>query len=125
MGARLAYPDRPVILLSGDGAIGFTLTEFESASRQGLPFVVVLADDQAWGIVACEQRRQGPEEVIASCMSPVRYDLVAEGLGALGIRAQSPDEIGPAIQRALEADCPALIHIPIIPRGPADQPDEQ
>jgi acetolactate synthase-1/2/3 large subunit len=125
MGARLAYPDRPVILLSGDGAIGFTLTEFESASRQGLPFVVVLADDQAWGIVACGQRKQGPEEVIASCMSPVRYDLVAEGLGALGIRADSPDQIGPAIQRALEADCPALVHVPIVPRGPTDEPDEE
>jgi acetolactate synthase-1/2/3 large subunit len=124
MGARLAYPDRPIILLSGDGAIGFTLTEFESASRQGLPFVVVLADDQAWGIVACAQRTQGPEEVIASCMSPVRYDLVAESLGALGIRVEHPDEIGPAIRRALQADCPALIHVPIVPRGPTDEPNE-
>ena len=121
MGARLAYPDRPIILLSGDGSIGFTLTEFESATRQGLPFVVVLADDQAWGIVACSQRKQGPEAVIASCMMPVRYDRVAEGLGAVGIRAERPEEIGPAIQRALDAGCPALVHVPIVPLGPADE----
>ena len=44
--AKWAYPDRPVILLSGDGSIGFTLTEFESAVRHGTPFVVVLADQQ-------------------------------------------------------------------------------
>jgi acetolactate synthase-1/2/3 large subunit len=122
MGARLAYPDRPIVLLSGDGAIGFTLTEFESATRQGLPFVVVLADDQAWGIVVCSQRTRGPEEVVASCMMPVRYDQVAEGLGAVGIRADRPEDIAPAIQRALDAGCPALVHVPIVPQGPSDEP---
>lgn len=120
MGARLAYPDRPIILLSGDGSIGFTLTEFESATRQGLPFVVVLADDQAWGIVVCSQRKGGPEAVVASCMAPARYDRVAEALGAVGLRAESPQEIGPAIQRALDAGCPALVQVPIVPQGPAD-----
>jgi len=82
--------------------------------------VVVLADDQAWGIVACSQRKQGPEAVIASRMMPVRYDRVAEGLGAVGIRAERPEEIGPAVQRALDAGCPALVHVPIAPLGPAD-----
>jgi acetolactate synthase I/II/III large subunit len=121
MGARMAYPDKPIILLSGDGAMTFTLAEFESAARQGLPFVVVLADDQAWGIVVCGQRqRYGQEGVLASCMGPIRYDLVAEGLGALGIRAERPEEIGPAIARGLAARRPTLIHVPIATGGPAD-----
>jgi acetolactate synthase-1/2/3 large subunit len=121
MGARMAYPDKPIILLSGDGAMTFTLAEFESAARQGLPFVVVLADDRAWGIVVCGQRqRYGQEGVLASCMGPIRYDLVAEGLGALGIRVEKPEEIGPAIARGLAERRPTLIHVPIATGGPAD-----
>lgn len=121
MAARLAYPDRPVILLSGDGSIGFTIAEFEAATRQGLPFVVVLADDRAWGIVVCGQRqRYGECGVVASCMSAVRYDLVAESFGALGIRVECPEELGPAIARGLAAGRPALIHVPVAPGGPAD-----
>jgi acetolactate synthase-1/2/3 large subunit len=49
MAAKVVYPDRPVLLISGDGSITFTIAEFESAARQGLPFVALLADDEAWG----------------------------------------------------------------------------
>jgi acetolactate synthase-1/2/3 large subunit len=121
MGAKCAYPDRPVILLSGDGSIGFTLTEFESAVRQGIPFVVVLADDRAWGIVLSGQEEQyGPDGVFASRLGEIRYDRVAEGLGAIGVRVERPEEIAPAIQRGLTADRPTLIHVPIQGIGPAD-----
>lgn len=122
IGARLAYPNRPVLLLSGDGAIGFTITEFESAARQGLPFVVVLADDRAWGIVVSGQNaRYGAEGVLSSRLSNVRYDQVAEGFGALGIRVERPEEIGPAVKRGLTADRPTLVHVPIGVLGPADR----
>lgn len=121
MGAKVAYPDRPVLLLSGDGAIGFTIAEFESATRQGLPFVVVLADDRAWGIVVSGQdARYGDEGVLSSQLSAVRYDQVAEGLGAIGVRVERPEEIGPAVERGLTADRPTLIHVPIGVLGPAD-----
>ena len=121
MGARLAYPDRPIILLSGDGAITFTIAEYECATRQKLPLVTVLADDQAWGIVVCGQRqRYGPQGVLASRMGPIRYDLVAEGFGAVGTCIERPEEIGPAIARGLAESRPTLIHVPIISAGPAD-----
>jgi acetolactate synthase I/II/III large subunit len=121
MGARAAYPDRPIILLSGDGSIGFTLTEIESATRQGLPFVVVLADDSAWGIVVSGQGASyGPEGILASRLSDVRYDLVAEGLGAIGVRAESVGDIRAAIRRGLAESKPLLVHVPIQGGGPAD-----
>ena len=121
MAAKSAYPDRPVILLSGDGSIGFTLTEFESAVRQGIPFVVVLADDRAWGIVVSGQEaRYGFDGVLASRLGETRYDQVAEGLGAIGVRVERPEEIAPAIERGLRADRPTLIHVPIQGIGPAD-----
>ena len=57
MAARALYPDRAVILLSGDGSFTFTVAELECAARQGLPFVAVVADDECWGIVSGHQQR--------------------------------------------------------------------
>lgn len=121
MGAKLAAPDQPVLLLTGDGALTFTLAEFECAARQNLPFVVVLADDQKWGIVVSGQHScYGPDGVLASCTGPIDYAKVAEGLGGIGVRVERYEEIGPAIERGLKAACPTLIHVPIETGGPAD-----
>jgi acetolactate synthase-1/2/3 large subunit len=121
IGARLAYPHRPILLLSGDGAIGFTIAELETSVKHGAPFVIVLADDLAWGIVVSGQREAyGPEGVLASRMAEVRYDKVAEAFGAIGVRVERPEELGPAIRKGLAADRTTLIHVPISILGPAD-----
>ena len=122
IGAKLTYPDRPVILLSGDGALGFTIAELETAVKHQTPFVVLLADDQAWGIVVSGQRESGgPDNVLASRLGPVRYDLVAQGFGARGVRVDQADQIAPALREGLRSDVPVLIHVPIVVRGPADR----
>jgi acetolactate synthase-1/2/3 large subunit len=119
--ARLTHPERPIILLSGDGAIGFGLPELETAVRHGTPFVVVLADDRAWGsVVSWQTKHFGAQGVIASRLGPVAYDHVAEGFGAIGMRVERADQIGPAVERALVADRPTLIHVPTATGGPAD-----
>ncbi len=121
MAARLAAPDRPVILLSGDGASTFTIADLESAARQGLPFVMVLADDEAWGIVVTGQGRHYGADNLTGCkLGPIRYDQLAESLGCHGVRVEAPDAIGPAIERGLAADRPTLVHVPIATGGPAD-----
>ncbi|HIE27837.1 TPA: thiamine pyrophosphate-binding protein [Candidatus Poribacteria bacterium] len=119
MAARLAFPDKPVLLLSGDGAIAFGIPEFESAARQNIPFVTVLADDQAWGIVVSGQlKSRGP--IVASKFSPVQFAKVAEGFGARGVMIEKPEEIAPAIREGFESSKPTLIHVPITVGGPAD-----
>lgn len=120
MAARLLYPDRPVILISGDGALTFTVAEFETAARQNLGFVVLLADDEAWGITLTgHQKRYG--QGITSELGPIRFNRMAEAFGALGIRVNSPDEIAPALRQGLTADVPALIHVPVVRSNPADR----
>ena len=119
IGARLAFPDKPILLLSGDGAIGFGIPELESATRQNLPFVTVLADDEAWGIIVSEQR-QSSDTIVASTFGTVEFASVAEGFGALGVRVEKPEEIVPAILEAFESDKPTLIHVPVAVQGPAD-----
>jgi acetolactate synthase-1/2/3 large subunit len=121
IGARLARPDRPVLLVIGDGAIGFNIAELETAVRLGTPFVAVLADDRAWGIVLTGQlERFGREGVIASELAPVAYDKVAEGFGAVGVRVESRDALAAAVKEALASGKTTLIHVPIAPGGPTD-----
>lgn len=67
---------------------------------------VALADDEAWGIT--------------SELGPIRFDQVAEGFGAHGIRIHQADEIEPAIRKSLELDRPTLIHVPVVRSSPAD-----
>jgi acetolactate synthase-1/2/3 large subunit len=113
MAARLCYPNRPVILVSGDGSFTFTPAELECAARQHLPFVAVVADDQAWGITALGHKRQFGE-TISSSLGPIDFALLAQSLGCYGERVSDPGAIAPAILRALEADRPTVLHIPIV-----------
>jgi acetolactate synthase-1/2/3 large subunit len=119
MAARLLYPDRPILLLSGDGAFTFTVAELESAARQRLNFVAIVADDAAWGIVVGEHRREYGR-LMACELGPVRFDLVAEGFGCRGVRISNPQEIKPALREALAHEHPTVIHVPIVRSSPAD-----
>lgn len=118
MAARRLYPDRPVILITGDGSLGFTVAEFESAARQRLGFVVVLADDEAWGITLTEHRRRF-DHGITSELGPVQYDRLVEAFGAHGVCVSSADEIAQALPQGLALDRPTLVHVPIVKSNPA------
>ena len=118
MAARALYPDRPVILLSGDGSFTFTIAELECAARQSLPFVAVVADDQQWGIsVTGHLANHG--EPLYSTLGPTRLDQVAQGFGCHGVRVEQMDALVPALRTALTADRPTVIHMPIVPGSPA------
>ena len=119
MAARLLYPGRPIILLSGDGALTFTIAELETAARQGLHFVVVVADDAAWGITLGEHVRAFGH-AMASELGPISFDRVAEGFGARGVRVSTPEEIQPAVARGLSHEGTTLIQVPIVRSNPSD-----
>lgn len=117
LAAAAVYPD-PVILLSGDGSFTFTVAELECASRQGLRFVAVVADDQQWGIsVTWHLRNHG--RPLHSILGPTRLDKVAEGFGCCGMRVDRKEELIPALRKALSADRPTVIQVPIVPGSPA------
>ena len=117
MGARLAFPDRPVVLLSGDGAFTFTIAELECAVRQKLHFAAIVADDQGWGITRAGHVRQFGES-ISSSLGPIAFDRLADSLGARGVVAAAPDEIAPALERALAEPAVTVIHVPIVGGNP-------
>jgi len=118
MAARLAYPDSPVILLSGDGAFTFNVAELECAVRQGLHFVALVADDQGWGITRTGHLKQFGE-AIASSLGPIAFDRLAEALGARGAAVIEPEQIAPELERALARPEVTVLHVPVVGGNPA------
>ncbi|MFN8511256.1 MAG: thiamine pyrophosphate-binding protein [Thermomicrobiales bacterium] len=102
----------PVVAFLGDGTAGYHIMEFDTAVRHNVPFVAVIGNDAGWG---AELHRQlsnyGEDRVVASYLLPSRYDEVARALGAHGEFVQSPEEIAPAIRRALASGKPACVNV--------------
>lgn len=117
LGAKIAAPDRPVCLISGDGAFGFHVMELETAARENLPIVVVVAVDDAWGMEKTAYLAQGygatDWERRGIDLEPVRYDGLAKQLGCVGEYVDRIEDLGPALERATASRRPALIHVQI------------
>jgi acetolactate synthase-1/2/3 large subunit len=117
MAARVVHPDRRVLVVHGDGAFGFNGMEYESAVRQDLPFVGIVGNDGAWGeMKAFHERAYGAEGMVAQDLAPgIAYERMVEALGGQGERVERPEDIGPALDRALEAGVPALVNVLLDP----------
>jgi acetolactate synthase-1/2/3 large subunit len=119
LAAAALYPNRPVILLSGDGSFTFTVAELECAAREGLKFVAIVADDERWGIsLTGHVRNYG--RPLHSLLGPTRLDQVAEGFGCKGMRVERKEDLVPALRSALSATRPTVIQVPIVPSNPAN-----
>ncbi len=110
IGAKLACPQRPVVLFTGDGAFGFNLQELETAARERLAVVVVINCDYAWGMEELYMEKVAGTTVNVK-QSEVRYDEVARALGCRGELIDTPDGLRPALDRALAADGPTVIQV--------------
>lgn len=108
--AKLARPGSRVFCITGDGAFGFNAMELDTAARHRLKVVFLVGNDAAWGIDKNLQLGLYGKAVITD-LSPSRYDLVAQGLGVHGELVERPEELAPALERALAADGPALLNI--------------
>jgi acetolactate synthase I/II/III large subunit len=108
--AKLARPAHPLLLLSGDGAAGFNLSEISTALRFGTPFVAVIACDGAWGIIS---DGQAEDRRIASHFPEIRFDRVAESMGARGVYIERTSQLRTALREALAANTVTVIHVPI------------
>lgn len=101
IGAKAAAPDRPVMAIMGDGAIGYTMIEIQTAISHDLPVVIVVLDNQAWGAEkAYQQEFYGGRLLGAEIRSP-RFDTFAELCGGKGIWVDGPGEMGPALTEAI------------------------
>jgi len=114
--SQLVHPDKPVIAVEGDSAFGFSGMEFEVACRYGLPITVVIVNNNGVG--------GGPSELDRSNIPPgsyypnAHYEKLAEAFGGQGFYVETPDELGPALQQALNSGVPSIVNVMIGTKSP-------
>ena len=111
MAARLAHPDRQIVLLYGDGAIGFSASELESLVRHKLPVVCVIGNNGIWGLEKHPMKGLYGYDVAADLAPGIRYDEMMKSFGGGGELVSTPNEIAPAIKRAFDSGEPTVVNV--------------
>jgi acetolactate synthase I/II/III large subunit len=111
LAAGVAHPGRQVVLLLGDGAIGFALGDFESLVRHGVNVTAIVGNNGIWGLEKHPMRALFGYDVVADLAPGIRYDKVVEALGGNGELVDAPGEIGPALDRAFATPGVSLVNV--------------
>lgn len=113
-GAQLAYPDRQVVAIAGDGAFNMLMGELLTAAEYDLPITAVVFDNSKLGFIALEQEAKGlPEHAIA--FKNPDMAAIAQACGCLGLRAENTKELSSALSQAFASKKPTVIQVPVDP----------
>ncbi|MFX0112923.1 MAG: thiamine pyrophosphate-binding protein [Candidatus Hodarchaeota archaeon] len=123
IGAKLVVGNRPVYLITGDGALGFSLGELETARRLNLPIIVIVCNDRAFGMIKAGQKALYGGRYVGVDLYDIRWDLIARAMDCYGERITDPKEIRPALQRAVGSGLPAVLDILVDREVNLDPPD--
>ncbi len=111
LAAKLARPDRQVVLLLGDGAFGFSGMEYDTLARHGVNVVGVMGNNGIWALEKHPMEAIYGYSVAAELRPETRYDKVVEALGGYGELVSYPGELRGALERAFSAGRPALVNV--------------
>ncbi len=113
--AKVVHPDRQVVLLAGDGALGFSAMDIDTLVRHRLAVVIVVGNNGIWGLEKHPMRAIYGYDVAADLQAECRYDEVARALGGDGEIVRHPAGIGPALDRAFAAGVAYVVNVVIDP----------
>ncbi|MGJ4995251.1 thiamine pyrophosphate-binding protein [Bradyrhizobium sp. HKCCYLS3077] len=113
--ASLAYPDKPVVVATGDGAFGFNAIEVDTAVRHKAPVLIVVANNGAWQIEVHDQSVTHGK-VVGTRLQFADHAAMARAFGMHAERVETEEQLGPAIERAL-ANRPALLDMVVTPEA--------
>ena len=111
LAAALAHPDRQVVALFGDGALGFTLGDLDTLARHHVSVTAIVGNNGIWGLEKHPMRLLFGEDLVADLAPETRYDEVADALGVHGELVRTPEALGPALDRALAEPGPSLVNV--------------
>jgi acetolactate synthase I/II/III large subunit len=111
LAAKLARPDRQVVLLLGDGAFGFSGMELDTLARHGVAVVAVVGNNGIWALEKHPMEAIYGYSVAADLRPQTRYDQMAQALGCQGELVSKPAELRPALERAFACGGPALVNV--------------
>ncbi|MBI2763543.1 MAG: hypothetical protein HYX54_07330 [Chloroflexi bacterium] len=109
--AGLIHRDRTVVALVGDGGLGMTLAEVETAVRMGLRTIVVVFDNERYGMIRTHQEQREGGSTAGTDLGPIDFAAAARALGARGARVDTDAALEPALRQALVADRPTVIQL--------------
>ncbi len=110
LAAKLARPDRQVVLLQGDGAFGFSGMEWDTLVRHGVQVVSVIGNNGIWALEKHPMEMLYGYSVVAELRPGTRYDQVVTALGGHGELVSAPGELRPALERAFASNMPAVVN---------------
>jgi acetolactate synthase I/II/III large subunit len=102
LGAQKAYKGAPSLVLTGDAGMGFTLMELDTASKYQIPLIVVVYNNNCWGMQFTAKQTPKAEQFYMF-QENIRYDKIAEVLGARGEYVKTKEELHAALDRAYKA----------------------
>jgi acetolactate synthase-1/2/3 large subunit len=111
LAAKLAHPQRQVVLLLGDGAFGFSGMEFDTLARHGVNVVGVMGNNGIWALEKHPMEFLYGYSVAADLRPATRYDEVVRALGGHGELVERGADVVPALERAFSAGVPALVNV--------------
>jgi acetolactate synthase-1/2/3 large subunit len=118
LAAQALHPERRVVVVSGDGSFGLNGFELETAARFKMPIVVVIGNDRGWGQIRNPQLAiYGPERAVATALGDTRYERMAAMWDGHGEFVERPEELEPAIARALASGTPAIVNALLDPEA--------
>jgi acetolactate synthase-1/2/3 large subunit len=110
--AQVAHPERRVVCIVGDGSVGLNFSEFDTMVRHGLPIVTVVNNDQLWGMSAHGQDLiYGKNRRVVTELGDTRYEAAAAGFGCHAEHVVEPQDLVPALERALASGRPACVNV--------------
>jgi acetolactate synthase-1/2/3 large subunit len=111
LAAKLAHPERQVVLMLGDGAFGFSGMEFDTLARHGVNVVGVMGNNGIWALEKHPMEFLYGYSVAADLRPGTRYDRMVQALGGHGELVERPEDLRGALERAFSAGLPALVNV--------------
>ena len=113
IGVKAAVPEKAVVSVTGDGGFLFGMPELAAAVQHGIGLVTVLFNNNSFGNVRRDQQKNFGGRLLGADLVNPDFMKLAESFGADGVRVESPDELKPALAKAIDADRPAIIEVTV------------
>ncbi len=110
--AKLVHPDRRVLAAMGDGAFAMSMSEIETAVREGVHFVILVWVDGGYGLIRWKEEITLGRTAAVSFENP-DFVMLAESFGAKGYRITSAEELLPTLEKALAEDAVSIVACPV------------
>jgi acetolactate synthase-1/2/3 large subunit len=118
IGAKFAHPDKPVINICGDGSFLFNVQDLDTAVRYKLPIINIIGNNGCWGMIKSGQKYNWGKRYCDTEIEGTDYAQIAKGFGCYAETVEKPEDIQPALERAVNSGLPAVIDVKIAWKTP-------